>query len=222
MAEDPDAETFIQRGPLPGAAAAPTTPKPAPVEEDSDSETVVLNRDALKAKAPVDHDAETYIQRDGQQLVDHDAETFVQRDGQQLVDLEAETRVKPKAVGPQDAPAAGLVGTQLGDYSVVRLIRAGHLEWVYEAHNQQTGARAAARLVHPDVDVANPDAARHFFEDADTVNRIGHKNVVEIFEQHLNPAGNSYQITELLEGESLESLVSRTGRVPVRDRKSVV
>ena len=220
--EDPDAETFIQRGPLPGAAGAPTTPAPAPVEEDLDSETVVLNRDALKQAKAVDHDAETYVQRDGQQLVDHDAETYVQQDGVKLVDVEAETRVKPKVVGPRDAPAMGLVGSRLGDYSLVRLIHGGPLEWVYEAHNQLTGERAAARLVHPEVDVANPDAARHFFQDADTVNRIGHKNVVEIFEQHLDPTGHTYQITELLEGESLDSLTGRTGRVPVRRTVSIL
>ena len=224
--EDPDAETYIQRGPLPGAAAAaPGTPP----QEDPDSETVVVSRNALNAARSVDHDAETYIQRDGQgvdhdaetyvqrdgQGVDHDAETYVQREGEQLVDLEAETRVKPKTIGPQDAPAASLVGQQLGDYSLVRLIRAGPLEWIYEARNVQSQERAAVRLVHPDV-ARNQEATRHFFQDADTVNRIGHKNVVEMFEHHLEPAGHSYQATELLEGESLDTLVNRVGRVPVR------
>jgi len=226
MEEDPDAETYIQRVPLPGATPAP------PPAEDSDSETVVLNRDALKA-APavehdaetyiqrddqklVDHDAETYIQQDDQKLVDHDAETYIQQDGQKLVDLEAETKVKPKVVAPPGAPAMGLVGKQMGDYSLMRLIRAGALEWVYEARNQQSQERAAVRLVHPDVARGKPEATRHFLEDADTVNRIGHKNVVEMFEHRLDPAGHSFQVTELLEGESLETHINRVGRLPVR------
>ena len=232
--EDPDAETFIQRGPLPGAAAPPDTL----AQQDLDAETAIVSRAALEAASNVDHDGETYIQRDGQglvdhdaetyvqqdgqKLVDHDAETYVQRDGENLVDLEAETRVKPKVVGPRNAPAAGLVGTQLGDYSLVRLIRAGAIEWVYEARNVASQERAAVRLVHPDLAQNNQEATRHFLQDADTVNRIGHKNVVEMFEHHMDPAGHSYQVTELLEGESLETLMGRTGRVPVRRTVSIL
>ena len=221
---DLDEKTVVKRDAKSGAAV------------DPDDKTFI-KRDG-GPEVVVDPDDKTYIKQDGGSgaAVDHEAQTYIQRgsgphaetvvlgagDGDPDQDPEAATRVRGGS-GPALASeeASQMVGQHMGAHALVRLIREGRVEWIYEARNAHTQERSALRVIQPRM-ANQAEGIRKYFEDADTVNRIGHRNIVEVFEQLVDTAGDSYQVTELLEGEDLESLLKRQRRLPARRIVGVV
>jgi serine/threonine protein kinase len=118
----------------------------------------------------------------------------------------------PAAVSPLSASGA-LTGRTLDQkYYLESELGVGGMGTVYRAGRLLIGDRVAVKILHPD-QMADPQAVERFRREAQTAARLKHPNVVTVYDFGVSREGLNYQVMELVEGESLRSLVKRHGRL---------
>jgi serine/threonine protein kinase len=95
-----------------------------------------------------------------------------------------------------------------GKYAIVRELGSGGAGTVYEAEHLVMGKRVAVKLLNVS-SAQEPDARARVVAEARAAARIAHANVVDIHDLGVTPEGIPYLVMELLEGETLASLVAR-------------
>ena len=110
-------------------------------------------------------------------------------------------------------------GTRLGPYTIVSLLGAGGMGEVYRAKDDRLGRDVAIKVlpVHLLDDAQSLD---RFRREARAVASLSHPNIVSIFDFGQD-AGVDYAVTELLEGETLRSRISR-GPIPAREALDIM
>ena len=107
-----------------------------------------------------------------------------------------------------------LVGSLLHDkYRIVKEIGRGGFGVVYEAVDERgAGNRVAIKLILPEFERTREQFIA-FREEAHRVTLLHHPNIVDwkVFDQ--TPDGTPYFVMELLEGEELDKIVRREGRI---------
>ena len=94
------------------------------------------------------------------------------------------------------------IGTQLGSYRLVELLGKGGMGYVYCAEHVKLGREVALKLLRADY-ARRRDAVARFFQEAKTVNRVRHRNIVDVTDFVELPDGTTFIIMELLTGTSL-------------------
>jgi len=108
--------------------------------------------------------------------------------------------------GPADA-ADPLLGQVLQErYRLVRRVEERAGARVYAAEHLLADRAVAIEIVD-----AAPASIDRFLEDARTIARVGHENVVEIYNGGRSPAGAPFLATEVVEGTDLVSLLAKEG-----------
>src|SRR4051812_26816315 len=100
-----------------------------------------------------------------------------------------------------DEPADYL-GSVLGSYRVVELLGKGGMGYVYRAEHVKLGREVALKLLRSDY-ASRRDAVTRFFQEARTVNRVRHRNIVDVTDFVELDDGTTYIVMELLTGTSL-------------------
>ncbi|MET0344353.1 MAG: serine/threonine-protein kinase [Polyangiales bacterium] len=121
------------------------------------------------------------------------------------------------AVTPtSNAPRApqGLAGQLAGEYRVGRLIGEGGFGAVFEAEHPVLKRRAAVKVLHR-LTASNSEAALRFVSEAQAVNQIRHRHIVDIFSFGNLADGRHFYVMDLLEGESLDRYLERVKRFDV-------
>jgi serine/threonine protein kinase len=104
-------------------------------------------------------------------------------------------------------------GTLLANkFRIERLLGAGAMGAVYAIHHELTRHKRALKLLHPSVRSV-PDIVRRFLNEASAAGRAGNPHLVETFDAGTLPSGEPYVVMELLEGETLSSLLERERRL---------
>jgi len=113
----------------------------------------------------------------------------------------------------------GLIGQTVNDkYRVTGVIARGGMGVVYRAEQLPLGRPVALKLIHTDLDEANPesDFQRRFFLEAASCAKLTHPNIVVIYDYgrlELTSGRNSaYMAMELLEGRTLSEALKRDPR----------
>ncbi|HNN54687.1 MAG TPA: protein kinase [Pseudomonadota bacterium] len=101
-----------------------------------------------------------------------------------------------------------MVGQQIGNYRLVKLLGAGGMGMVYEAVHDGIGGRAAIKVLRPEI-ASNKDATQRFFSEARAANLIAHPGIVHIFDCGYTSSGTAYLTMEFLEGETLKQRLDR-------------
>ncbi len=96
------------------------------------------------------------------------------------------------------------VGETLGSYRLLELIGKGGMGFVYRAEHTRLGREVALKLLRSDY-AKRRDAVSRFFQEARTVNRVRHRNIVDVTDFIELDNGTTYIIMELLRGRSLSS-----------------
>src|SRR5437867_1348232 len=107
-----------------------------------------------------------------------------------------------------------LIGAHIGSWVVEERLGGGAMGEVYRAVQPAIGKRVAIKFLAEGLN-ADAEAAMRFFHEARAVNLIGHQNIVDIFDFGRTRGGRNYLVMELLEGEPLEKVLAREGRLPV-------
>ncbi|HET9625914.1 MAG TPA: serine/threonine-protein kinase [Kofleriaceae bacterium] len=90
----------------------------------------------------------------------------------------------------------------LGSYHVLELLGKGGMGYVYRAEHTKLGREVALKLLRSDY-ASRRDAVARFFQEARTVNRARHRNIVDVTDFVELDDGTTYIIMELLTGTSL-------------------
>jgi serine/threonine protein kinase len=107
----------------------------------------------------------------------------------------------PPTPGPRENPADHL-GQVLGSYRIVDLLGKGGMGYVFRAEHIKLGREVALKLLRSDY-AKRRDAVARFFQEARTVNRVRHRNIVDVTDFVELDDGTTFIIMEFLEGMSL-------------------
>ncbi len=106
-------------------------------------------------------------------------------------------------------------GSPVGEYEVQAQIGEGAMGTVYSAIHPLIGKIVAIKVLKPEL-CANQASIDRFVQEAHSVNRIGHPNIVDVFSLGELPDGRAYFVMEFLKGEDLKARLAR-GPVTVAD-----
>ena len=101
------------------------------------------------------------------------------------------------------------VGTRLGTYEILGLLAAGGMGEVYRARDLRLGREIAVKVLPSEVASTSERLAR-FEREARTVAGLNHPNIVTLFSVE-NEDGTRFLTMELIEGQSLSTLVTPGG-----------
>jgi serine/threonine-protein kinase len=101
-------------------------------------------------------------------------------------------------------------------WTIDRLIDIGGMAAVYAA-THRNGRRVAIKMLHPFI-AAHADVRERFLREGYVANQVDHPGAVTILDDDVTPDGAPFLVMELLEGESLDHWMARTGgTLPVAD-----
>ena len=115
----------------------------------------------------------------------------------------------PPVPNPSADDVENHIGTTLGSYKVHELLGKGGMGYVFRAEHVKLGREVALKLLRQDY-ARRRDAVARFFQEARTVNRVRHRNIVDVTDFVELPDGTTFIIMEFLRGQSLGKW-ARTG-----------
>jgi hypothetical protein len=119
------------------------------------------------------------------------------------------------AAGHHDADELP-VGSRVGSYAILAKIAAGGGGTVYlaeSAYPGSTGQRVAIKVLLREL-ATSAQALSRFQREAEVVTLINHPNIVAVLESGGLTDGRPYIVMELVEGETLKTMLRRCGRLP--------
>jgi eukaryotic-like serine/threonine-protein kinase len=109
---------------------------------------------------------------------------------------------------------------RIGKYRVVELIGRGGMGSVYKAHDALLDRMVAIKVMKEDLDIDSEAPAR-FLREAQSVARLGHPNIITVFELG-EEQGRVFIVMELLEGEPLTGLIRHEPPLPLRAKLGIM
>lgn len=108
--------------------------------------------------------------------------------------------------------AQQLVGQTVAEkYHLDRLLGLGGMGAVYAATNTWTGRRVAVKMLLQSLSGA--EAVARLQQEARAASSVSHPHILDVLDMCRDADGNFLIITELLSGESLESMLAKRGRI---------
>jgi serine/threonine-protein kinase len=101
-------------------------------------------------------------------------------------------------------------GHTVGEYVIEKLIGEGGFGSVYRAVHPVIGKSAAIKVLSHQYS-SNPEMVQRFVAEARSVNKIRHKNIVDIFSFGMLDDGRRFFVMELLEGLPLDEVLRQHG-----------
>lgn len=102
---------------------------------------------------------------------------------------------------------------RIGRYELLTYLGAGGMSEVHAALHLGLRKRVALKLLHPSLR-GDDEAVERFLREGECAARISHPNVVAVYDVGID-GGVPYLVMELLEGECLETHITRRGRLPL-------
>jgi len=112
-------------------------------------------------------------------------------------------------VARKDDPAQARVGTFVRKWRIDRLLDSGGMAAVFAA-THRNGNRVAIKLLHPELG-SSKEIRDRFLREGYVANKVGHPGAVVVLDDDHTDDGAVFLVMELLEGESLEERMRRTG-----------
>ena len=101
-----------------------------------------------------------------------------------------------------------------GKYRLTRLIGEGGMGSVFEASHEYLGNVVALKFLNPDL-AQRPGLVARFLQEARVSASIRSPHVVQVSDVDQTADGLPYLVMELLDGESLQAVITRVGRLPM-------
>jgi len=114
-------------------------------------------------------------------------------------------------------PADPLAGTP---YRALSLVGKGGMGEVFEAEHVALGKRVVVKVLHPHV-AGRADWVDRMRLEGQALARLGHPNVVEVFDIGVTPAGRPFLVMERLFGRTLAAELAARGALPAHEAVSI-
>jgi len=115
------------------------------------------------------------------------------------------------------------IGRTLADrYRVIERIGEGGVATVYLAEHLATGNRVALKVLSPEFAGSNDEAVSALLEEALTVSRLGHDNIIDVYFAGRSADGLVYLAMEYLDGLDLGVLIRRAGALDWRRARPIL
>jgi serine/threonine-protein kinase len=119
-----------------------------------------------------------------------------------------------RAAPDWDPNADPLLGTTVDNrYEILSVIGEGGMGVVYETRHRALGKRFALKALRRDL-ASDAEIAARFMQEARTAASVSHPGLVEITDFGRLATGQPFFVMELLEGQSLATLIRRGGPIP--------
>src|SRR6185369_1933868 len=102
-----------------------------------------------------------------------------------------------------------------GRWHLDSLLGIGGMAAVYAA-THRNGKRVAVKLLHPELS-RNGELRQRFLDEGYAANRVGHPSAVSVLDDGVSDEGAVFLVMDLLEGETLEARIRRSGRLAPRE-----
>ncbi len=99
-------------------------------------------------------------------------------------------------------------------YRIIRLLGEGGMGSVHLAEHVGLNKRVAVKFLHLEL-AGQDEVVKRFDQEARVAASIRHKNIIEVYDVGLSAGGDPFLVMEYLEGESLGSLMKRSGPMDV-------
>lgn len=99
-----------------------------------------------------------------------------------------------------------------GKYHIEWLIGHGGMGSVYRARDRLLGRPVAIKVIRAEL-MRDPAAQARFQQEAQTLARLQHPSIVDVFDYGLLEGGSPYLVMELIRGDDLRHELAREGRV---------
>jgi eukaryotic-like serine/threonine-protein kinase len=103
-------------------------------------------------------------------------------------------------------------GERVAGYTILSKLGEGGMGEVYLAEHRHIARKAAIKVLRPEQS-RNEQIISRFFTEARAASLIQHPGIVEILDCDVHPSGRAFIVMEYLEGEGLEQLLARAGRL---------
>ena len=125
--------------------------------------------------------------------------------------------------GARENHADTLIGKTLHDtHRIVRLVGRGGMGAVYEATHVRLSKKRFALKVLRDRIAGDEEAYQRFRREAEIATSLGHPNIVEVFDFYETDDGRPCIVMEYLDGDSLDVVMGRRGRLTPADTVAVL
>jgi serine/threonine-protein kinase len=114
-----------------------------------------------------------------------------------------------------------LAGAKVGEYQVTGLLGQGGMGVVYSGIHPLLGRKVAIKVLSQQM-AARSEATARFLQEARAASTLHHQNIVDVFAFGELADGRYYQVMELLEGESLRSILSKRGPLTRRQARVII
>jgi len=108
-----------------------------------------------------------------------------------------------------------------GKYEVARLLGKGGMGEVFVARHKLIGKDVAIKFLRGDLSREDEAVAR-FAQEARAAAAVGHRGIVDIYDIGTTSDGAPYLVMELLDGESLRTVLARHRKLPIGVAAAVV
>ncbi|MBP9088047.1 MAG: serine/threonine protein kinase, partial [Kofleriaceae bacterium] len=98
-------------------------------------------------------------------------------------------------------------GQSIGNYRIISQIGCGGMGAVYLAEHPLIGKKVALKVIHRDL-AQNREVIQRFFQEAKSVNKIGHEHIVTVHDFGQSEAGDHFYIMEYIDGITLAKVLS--------------
>ena len=120
------------------------------------------------------------------------------------VDSEATCPLDDGELRPAPGELPPMLGKELGAYRLVCLLGEGGMGNIYVARHSSLNRHVAIKLLRKEL-ASKKDAVARFFQEANTINRLHHPNIVESINLVEDVVDGAYCVLELLRGPDLKT-----------------
>jgi serine/threonine-protein kinase len=124
-----------------------------------------------------------------------------------FVDAEDSCPLDDARLSPADGELPVELGRELGSYQLVCRLGEGGMGTIYIARHTALNRYVAIKLLRKAL-ASRTDAVARFFQEADTINRLHHRNIIESLDL-VDDAEAPYVVLELLRGPDLKARLAQ-------------
>ena len=103
-----------------------------------------------------------------------------------------------------------MAGERFGNYIAYEVLGQGGMGTVYLAEHPDIGRKVAIKVISR---TDSEELVQRFLEEAKAVNRIGHPNIIDIYDFGRTDSGRLYYVMEYLEGRELSAVMTEKRRM---------